>query len=753
MRALIAMADQGIAKFDENAAAVARQGTASAAATVMMKGFWGALDQLSGAIELVGIALVESGFLQFLTDLVIKLSDAIVWVSKLPGPVLNMAAAFTAIIVVLGPIAGVLAGIVAVLGFLLSPIGLAVVAIVGITAALGAGAVAFWTYRDDITAALGAALDAVIAWGDALYQTMVDAITVAVDWAISAMQDMATSIASVFAAIATAVIDWGSTFGSALMDAVQQATAVAISAMQDMASSIAQVFAAVVAAVIDWGDAFGDALVGAVEQAAGAAIGVVKDMATGIVAAVKGLPAKLGGIFTSLKTAVMGPSEQLKDELVGHSVFPDIRDGAVLAFEDMEQAITAISNRLAADASDSLESILQDTTLSLEQQAAAVAVLEQRYATMGDAGAEGLGDIIPVAKRLAKEIKTNNSVIHGVGTALQDNISDWGGWGRSAERIVGAFSQTAKTSLSGFFMTGKFNIADFGTAIKQTFADEAANAVVSFASQGIKAILQWGASMVTGTTMATTGVNTTTTSVWGLNFAMSPLMITVLAIAAVLGILYLAGVDLGDLFGGMMKILVSLGKVLMAVLLVPIKLIASAFQALIGLLETFVGWIKTIGSELGGGDLKDLLDIFGGGLGGGIFKSIGSFFGGLFEEGGRVGGNPNDPVPIVAHGGEFVVNAQASRNFLPLLEALNNGDTPFKAFAAGGDMMLTRPTLLLGGEAGPESVSFSRGGNSGGRSGTVNINGPVIASDLTMGQFARKLGARMEIEQRRKRGR
>jgi hypothetical protein len=584
-------------------------------------------------------------------------------------------------------------------------------------------------------------------------------------------------------------------------------------------------------------------------------------MGTKITSALASLPAKIAGIFKSVKEGAVAEATEMQDTLVTHSVFPEIAEGAIDAmfrmkggvienvtkmaaettqkFEEMASTIAdsdwgidkkmsafsqlresmakagnvgtkafsalektiqdtsraAVSAKLdeimndvtlslgeqiaqvkgvqtewakygtagssankeilatlqglnAELANNQIDELLDDTTLSLEDQIAALDQSADYYSAMGADGKKALVQIEGASADLSKELKKNSSVLHGVGTAIEDNNRAWGGWGRSSERIVGAFAQNSEAALSNFFMTGKFNIQDFGAQMKQTFADEAAKFVVNFALQGIKSIVMWGASMFTSTTTATVGLHGTTTAAWGLNAAMAPMLLVVLAIAAALAILYFAGVDLGDLFKGLMSIVGSFGKLLFSGILVVVNLIVGAFKALVGLLETFVKWIKTIGDELGKGDLKDLFKIFGGGFGG-IFKGIGSFFGGLFQEGGPIEGS--GPVPIVAHGGEFVVNARSSDQYRPLLEAINDSQAPFRAFAAGGDMMLTRPTLLLGGEAGPESVSFTKGGRNA-NAGPVNINGPIISSDITMGQFARKLGVRMELEQRRKRG-
>lgn len=78
-----------------------------------------------------------------------------------------------------------------------------------------------------------------------------------------------------------------------------------------------------------------------------------------------------------------------------------------------------------------------------------------------------------------------------------------------------------------------------------------------------------------------------------------------------------------------------------------------------------------------------LAGIMGGGGAGGIGAIIGGLLG--FADGGHVRGpgtSTSDSIPIMASNGEYVVNAKATRQNLPLLEAINSGKAP--AFAKGG---------------------------------------------------------------------
>lgn len=73
----------------------------------------------------------------------------------------------------------------------------------------------------------------------------------------------------------------------------------------------------------------------------------------------------------------------------------------------------------------------------------------------------------------------------------------------------------------------------------------------------------------------------------------------------------------------------------------------------------------------------------GGGFGAALLGGLTKIFG--FAEGGHIRGpgtGTSDNIPIMASNGEYMVNAKATRKYLPLLDAINSGKAP--AFATGG---------------------------------------------------------------------
>lgn len=74
------------------------------------------------------------------------------------------------------------------------------------------------------------------------------------------------------------------------------------------------------------------------------------------------------------------------------------------------------------------------------------------------------------------------------------------------------------------------------------------------------------------------------------------------------------------------------------------------------------------------------------------------------------------------------------------------GDAVMSSMATGGDLFVTRPTLVRMGEAGPERASFrpAGAGGSGGGGATIVLAGPTIMSETTMRRFVRTMGRKLD---------
>lgn len=134
IRAANILVDAGAESWDTMSASVNEAGAAQKVAEARMKGLNGAIDYIKGTIE----STLVSAFLP-LTDalggMIRWVADLIAKFAELPQPVINAALAFVAVLAAAGPILVALPAIGAVLGALLSPIGLVVLAVAGLAAA------------------------------------------------------------------------------------------------------------------------------------------------------------------------------------------------------------------------------------------------------------------------------------------------------------------------------------------------------------------------------------------------------------------------------------------------------------------------------------------------------------------------------------------------------------------------------------------------------------------------------------------
>lgn len=119
--------------------------------------------------------------------------------------------------------------------------------------------------------------------------------------------------------------------------------------------------------------------------------------------------------------------------------------------------------------------------------------------------------------------------------------------------------------------------------------------------------------------------------------------------------------------------------------------------------------------------MKALGALFGNMFSGMTGGSINFFKPGLYASGGRIsgpGGPRGDRIPIMASDGEYMVNARAAEQHLPLLEAINSGRMPH--MAEGGAVNRRAQSVLSSG-----MINVSRDGQQG---ATFNFSPTIQAS-------------------------
>ncbi|TIW11293.1 MAG: phage tail tape measure protein [Mesorhizobium sp.] len=102
MRTAIALMKQGGAGIDEMLAKLKNTDSAEIAAT-RVKGLWGEIDQLKSAVENLSIAIGKSGFLDFATSIVIKLTDWTIALSQLSPNMLELGTIVAGVVAAIGP--------------------------------------------------------------------------------------------------------------------------------------------------------------------------------------------------------------------------------------------------------------------------------------------------------------------------------------------------------------------------------------------------------------------------------------------------------------------------------------------------------------------------------------------------------------------------------------------------------------------------------------------------------------------------
>jgi hypothetical protein len=114
--------------WDGIAGALNNGSAASDVANARMKGVGGAIEYLKGSIDsfLIGAALP---YMAVIGEIIRSGADMLTAFGALPQPVMDAAVAFGAVLAAAGPVMLAITGITAALGFLLSPIGLVVVGV------------------------------------------------------------------------------------------------------------------------------------------------------------------------------------------------------------------------------------------------------------------------------------------------------------------------------------------------------------------------------------------------------------------------------------------------------------------------------------------------------------------------------------------------------------------------------------------------------------------------------------------------
>lgn len=343
MRTAIGLMDQGAKGLDTIKEKIAETDAASQSAQ-RLKGFNGQMEQLKGAVETLSIAIAQSGFLEWATQLVTAIGNIVDRLSETNPKVLKFVSIVAGIAAILGPVA------VAIGGFMS--------AIAPIAALIGTAATAAGGWAAVMTALVPpvAAVAAVLAAGWLAWENWDKVGPILSDVGSAIEEAIGPAMVSLFAAMkdaATAL--WESGFVSAIGAVLREIghfAALVGSVIGAEAPGLFKAFASVVGGVFNvfaegiraWTALLSGDFSGAWEHAKGAvmaAVNAIKGMIgglydaamAGISALVKGVDqwmgTKLDLVWDRAKKQIQSVADKfhwLWDVVVGHSYIPDMVD-------------------------------------------------------------------------------------------------------------------------------------------------------------------------------------------------------------------------------------------------------------------------------------------------------------------------------------------------------------------------------------------------------------------------------------------
>lgn len=169
LRAAIPLIRGGADAVNGMTDAIVKQGDATAVAESAMKGYAGAGEQLSGALDTLMLNIANSGLLEWATDLKLAATSLVEWISALNPRILKFGTALAIVAAVIGPLLAALGAFILLIGAISFPF-LAIAAAIGVAIA---AIVAFWP---EIMAGVKVAGKWISGVGDAIKQGFLDMV-------------------------------------------------------------------------------------------------------------------------------------------------------------------------------------------------------------------------------------------------------------------------------------------------------------------------------------------------------------------------------------------------------------------------------------------------------------------------------------------------------------------------------------------------------------------------------------------------
>ena len=376
MRTAIALMDQGAAGLDQIAERIAATDAAAQAAK-RMEGFNGQLEQMKGAFEELAIAIGQSGFLNMMTGLVkavtglmerlaavnpaiVRVGLVVAGLAAAFGPVLMavgaMVSSWGALVTALGT-GGVLAGLGAALGSI-AAVALPVVAVIG------ALAVAFYAFRDELEPIIRE-------FGEAFMEAVGPAIPPLIEALKSAFAGLSSVVMGALNLLAPVVKVFAEAMVGAFGPIILTVVRTFVATLTSVFDILGQAFRTIGALLRgDWSEAWNAAgsLVMSVVRGFGRIIEAVFPGALGWMQKLyqgvrEWIQNKLGAVFTwvSNKAREVGDAFfKLYDRVVGHSYVPDMVRETGEWFARLQNLMVVPATRATTTAADRFRQMRED---------------------------------------------------------------------------------------------------------------------------------------------------------------------------------------------------------------------------------------------------------------------------------------------------------------------------------------------------------------------------------------------------------
>ncbi|ESZ17694.1 hypothetical protein X735_09865 [Mesorhizobium sp. L2C085B000] len=483
LRTAIGLMKLGGAGFRQLAADIGTVG-ASKLAEVRVQGLTGELNKFNSAVETLSIAIGDSGLLEFVTSMVVKLTEFTTALSKLNPETLRLGTEIGAVAAAIGPALIALGLFGRGIGFVLGGIGTLIQAVRGLGAAL------LFLRANPLLAALS-----VIAGGIALWATRTDSATAALE----VHEGILANVRAAYDKVKGAATDWAKVIEhTTALQAVASLTALTAAAVE---ARKAMEFAGP-------GPGAADALTGPVRDQ----VVALRDLALEFVktggdvdafkAKVQAIAdASTDGQIQALALGMQNAADKFRDTETAASQAKDV----VIAFKGSAAEAQAAMERLTGKTKDSFKPIIdgtKDANAAIDGTKGKVEQLGQTITVFrgGGAGGKLTKEVFDVVDGVAKRAEEGKQALDGLKGSVDATSGAVDGVSNEITNSISTIAPAAQEAASGFNSSlGNLDAGAAQAAAEAIVAPfETLPGKLSAILSGMRALLQGGFSGLAG---------------------------------------------------------------------------------------------------------------------------------------------------------------------------------------------------------------------------------------------------------------